>query len=103
MGRKKRQYYTSEQKVSIIKRHLVEREEVSAICEDLKLHPTVFYEWQRKFFENGVKAFESEEKNESKKLKERVDFLESRLKRKDSVMAELVEELVTEKKRHGES
>jgi transposase-like protein len=102
MGRKKRQYYTSEQKVSIIKRHLVEREEVSAICEDLKLHPTVFYEWQRKFFENGVKAFESEEKNESKKLRERVYFLESRLKRKDSVMAELVEELVAEKKRNGE-
>jgi hypothetical protein len=103
MGRKKRQYYTSEQKVSIIKRHLVEREEVSAICEDLKLHPTVFYEWQRKFFENGVKAFESEEKNESKKLKERVDFLESKLKRKDSVMAELVEELVAEKKRNGDT
>jgi hypothetical protein len=28
-GRKKRQYYTGEQKVSILKRHLVEREEVS--------------------------------------------------------------------------
>ena len=55
-GRKKRQYYTGEQKVSILKRHLVEREDVSTICEELKLHSTVFYQWQRKFFENGVKA-----------------------------------------------
>lgn len=102
MGRKKRQYYTSEQKVSTIKRHLVDREEVSKICEDLKLHPTVFYEWQKKFFENGVKAFESEEKNESKKLKERIDFLESKLKRKDSALAELVEEHISLKKSLGE-
>lgn len=102
MGRKKRQYYTSEQKVSIIKRHLVDREEVSAICEDLKLHPTVFYEWQRKFFENGVKAFESEERSESRKLKERVDYLESKLKRKDSALAELVEEHISLKKSLGE-
>jgi transposase-like protein len=75
-GRKKRQYFTGEQKVSILKRHLVEREDVSAICEELKLHPTVFYEWQRRFFENGVRAFESEEKQESKQLRDKVDALE---------------------------
>lgn len=101
-GRKKRQYYTGEQKVSILKRHLVAREDVSAICEELKLHPTVFYEWQRRFFENGVKAFESEEKQESKRLREKVDALEAKLKRKDSAMAELVEELIAEKKRNGD-
>lgn len=101
-GRKKRNYYTGEQKVSILKRHLVDREEVSAICEELHLHPTVFYEWQRRFFENGVKAFESEEKQESKKLQDKVEALEAKLKRKDSAMAELVEELMAEKKRNGE-
>jgi transposase-like protein len=45
---------------------------MSAICEELELHPTVFYEWQRRFFENGVKAFESEEKQESKQLRDKV-------------------------------
>lgn len=101
-GRKKRQYYTAEQKVTILKRHLVEREDVSAICGELKLHPTVFYEWQRKFFENGVKAFESEEKQESKRLQDKVESLEAKLKRKDSALAELVEELIAEKKRNGD-
>jgi transposase-like protein len=100
-GRKKRQYYTGEQKVSILKRHLVEREEVSRICDELKLHPTVFYDWQRRFFENGVKAFESEEKQESKQLRNKLEALETKLRRKDSALAELVEELIAEKKRNG--
>jgi transposase len=102
-GRKKRQYYTGEQKVSILKRHLVDRENVSAVCEELKLPPTVFYEWQRNFFENGVKAFKSEEKQESSQLRDKVEALEAKLKRKDSAMAELVEELIAEKKETGTS
>jgi transposase-like protein len=68
------------QKVAILKRHLVEREDVTKICEKLKLHPTIFYDWQRKFFENGVKAFQSEDKQESKQLKDKVDALEAKLK-----------------------
>lgn len=100
-GKKKRNYYTSEQKVSILKRHLIEKEEVSAICEELHLHPTVFYEWQRKFFENGVRAFESEEKQESKRQQDKIEALEAKLKRKDTALAELVEELIAEKKDLG--
>ena len=102
MKRKKRNYYTADQKVAVLKRHLVDKEEVSSICEELKLHATVFYEWQRKFFENGVKAFESEEKQESKQLQNKVEALEARLKRKDSALAELVEEHIALKKSLGE-
>ena len=100
-NKKKRQYYTAEQKVSILKRHLVEREDVSKICDELKLHPTVFYEWQRKFFEHGVRAFEAEQKQESKQLQEKIDALEMKLKRKDAAVSDLVEELIAEKKRNG--
>ena len=27
---------------------------VSDLCEELSLKPTVFYRWQKEFFENGV-------------------------------------------------
>jgi len=101
-GKTKRQYYTAEQKVSLLKRHLVEREEISAICEEMKLHPTVFYEWQKRFFEYGVNAFETADKGESKKLQDKVATLESRLQRKDSALAELIEEHITLKKSLGE-
>ncbi len=96
-GRKKRQRYTAAEKVALLKRHLIEREDVSAICDEIKLHPTVFYERQRRFFENGVRAFESDEQQESKQLPVKVDALEAKLKRKDSVMSELV----AEKKKWG--
>jgi transposase-like protein len=101
-GRKKRQRYTAAEKVAILKRHLIEREDVSAICDEIKLHTTVLYEWQSRFFENGVRAFESDEQQESKQLRVKVEALEAKLKRKDTVMSELVEELVAEKKRNGE-
>ncbi|MCI5065501.1 transposase, partial [bacterium] len=56
--RKKRRNYSSKEKVMLLKRHLVNKEEVSSICEEHGLHPNVFYKWQREFFENGEKAFE---------------------------------------------
>ena len=100
-GRRRR--FASTDKVLILKRHLVGKEEVSAICEELKLHPNQFYEWQRQFFENGVKAFESDERREESKLRERVTALEEKLQRKDSVLSELMEEHVALKKNLGEA
>jgi transposase-like protein len=34
---------------------------VSDLCEKHHIHPTVFYQWQRQFFENGTAAFESKQ------------------------------------------
>jgi cell division septum initiation protein DivIVA len=41
-------------------------------------------------------------KQESKQLRDKVEALETKLKRKDSALAELVEELIAEKKRNGD-
>lgn len=100
-GRRRR--FAAADKVVILKRHLVGREEVSAICEELKLHPNQFYEWQRLFFENGVKAFESDERREEARLRSRVETLEEKLQRKDSVLSELMEEHLALKKNLGEA
>lgn len=104
MGKRgRRRRFGAAEKVAILKRHLVEKEEVSRICEDLKIHPNQFYEWQKLFFENGVKAFESSEQREEAKLRDRVATLEAKLQRKDSVLSELMEEHVALKKSFGES
>ena len=94
--------FKAAEKVAILKRHLVEREEVSAICEDLKIHPNQFYEWQTLFFENGVKAIESQENREEEVLRTKVSALESKLQRKDSILSELVEAHLALKKNLGE-
>lgn len=102
MAKRKRRRFSAAEKVAILKRHLVEKAEISAICEAEKLHPNQFYEWQRLFFEKGVKAFESDETREESRLKERVDALEAKLQRKDAVLSELMEAHLDLKKSLGE-
>jgi len=99
---KHRKYYTPEEKVSMIRRHLVERVPVSDLCQDQKLQPTVFYRWLKEFFENGAAAFRRESDRESQRDKERIAVLEAKLRKKDEVLSELMEEHVALKKSLGE-
>ena len=56
--KKQRKHYGPEEKVAILKRHLLEKEPISKLCDEVGLQPTVFYRWQKEFFENGAAAFE---------------------------------------------
>jgi transposase-like protein len=51
---KTRRQFTPQQKVAILREHLVEHVPVSDLCDKHKLHPTLFYQWQKAFFENGA-------------------------------------------------
>ena len=51
--KKQRKHYTPEEKVAILRRHLLDKEPISKLCDELGLQPTVFYRWQKEFFENG--------------------------------------------------
>ena len=58
MERTRRQF-TPQPKVAVLREHLVEHVPVSDLCDKHKLHPTLFYQRQKAFFENGAAAFES--------------------------------------------
>jgi transposase-like protein len=60
--RKERKHYTAEEKVAVLLRHLFDKAAVSDLCEELGLQPTVFYRWQKEFFENGAAAFQTTER-----------------------------------------
>ena len=60
--RKERKHHTAEEKVAILRRHLLDKVPVSDLCEELGLRPTVFYRWQKEFFENGAAAFQAQER-----------------------------------------
>ena len=50
----------------------------------------MFYQWQRTFFENGAAAFSSPRTETKSSASERkIESLESKLKRKDEVIAEM--------------
>ena len=99
---RKRKFYSPEQKVQIIKEHLVEKAPLSDLCDRHGLHPTVFYRWQKSFFENGAKALESRRDTEKSKLEKKVRSLEDKISKKNDVLAELMEEHVALKKSLGD-
>ncbi|MCC6933208.1 MAG: transposase, partial [Deltaproteobacteria bacterium] len=43
MAKKKRHRLSGKEKAEILKRHFVGGEEVSALCDEYKIHPTSFY------------------------------------------------------------
>ena len=99
--RKKRHNYTPEEKVAILKRHLVEQMPVSDLCDKYQLQPTIFYQWQKQFFENGTAAF-TQGKDPKRQETQRIEQLEKKLQKKHEVLSELMEEHVKLKKELGE-
>jgi transposase-like protein len=102
--RKERKHYTSEEKVTILKRHLLDKIPVSDLCEELGLQPTVFYRWQKEFFENGASAFQSKQRpaRQIEEKQKRIEFLEKKVQTEDEVLAELMAEDIALRKGLGE-
>jgi transposase len=100
--KRKQKHYQPAEKVAIIREHLVEKAPVSDICDKYGIHPSVYYRWQKQFFEGGEKAFTTtNEGRVVKQLKQDVAGLEAKLARKDEVLGEVMEEYVTLKKSVG--
>ena len=100
--KKQRKHYTPEEKVAILRRHLLEKEPISKLCDEMGLQPTVFYRWQKEFFENGAAAFEQKARPNNSGDQERITYLEKKIQTKDEVLAELMAEHVALKKTLGE-
>ena len=101
MPRRKYRQFTADQKVAILREHLLEKKPISEVCAKHDLQPSVFYDWQRKFFENGPASFQDHNGRE-KTLQARVDALQKKLDQKDRVIAAVTEEFVRVKKELGE-
>jgi len=99
----KRRKFSGEDKVRILKRHLVDQVPISDVCEEHGLHPTMFYKWQKEFFENGAAAFERQSDAKSRRLEKENAALKTRIAQKDEVIAEIMESHVALKKSLGES
>ena len=104
MSRRQRRHFSPDEKAAILRRHLADKIPVSDLCEEYKLRPSVLYQWQRQLLDHAARALEPQRGagREEKKLESRILVLESRLRRKDSVIAEISEEFVKLKKELGE-
>ena len=91
-----------DQKIAILKAHLVDKKPISDLCDQHGIQPSQFYRWQQEFFERGGLVFESRGEKPSSQLERKV-ALEEKLARKNEVLSELMEEHVALKKSLGES
>lgn len=97
-----RRRFTPQEKVKILRFHLLEQKSVSELCDEYGLQPTVFYRWQKEFFEHGAAAFErSKNGSADKKLEKQNAQLKAKLAHKDEVIAEIVADHVRLKKELG--
>jgi transposase len=101
---KQRRHFAGTEKVAILKRHLLDKVPISDLCDELGLYPTQVYGWLKEFFENGHAAFDNGRKSKAVEdaNQQKIERLEAKLQRKDSVLAELMEEHVLLKKSLGE-
>lgn len=100
-AKRERRRFSSQQKVSIVKQHLVDGMAVSDLCDKHRILPTQFYQWQKQLFEGGAVAFERKPGGKST-AERRIEQLQAKLVTKNEVIAELMEENVKAKKECGE-
>lgn len=99
-----RRHFSPEDKIKILRLHLLEKIPISEVCDKQQITPTQFYQWQKIFFENGAAAFAKASGSRAmSQTEEKIARLEQRLKTKDEVIAEIMADHILLKKNLGES
>lgn len=98
----KRRHFSSQEKVTILKRHLVEKVPIADLCDELKINPNAIYKWLKLFFERAPLALENHTKKQRDGKDKTIATLQAKLTQKNEVLAELMMEHVQLKKDLGE-
>ena len=106
---KKRKVYTAEDKLSIVKAHLIGKRSVSELCEEHEIAPSLFYQWQQTLFEHGAQVLEKKtarhsprESRQVQRLQRELEKTQAKLNNKHEVLSELMSEHVALKKSLGD-
>jgi transposase-like protein len=98
-----RRHFCPEDKIKVLRMHLLEDRPISEVCEKHQITPTQFYQWQKVFFDNGAAAFGKPGPKGASQAEQKVAKLEEKLQRKDEVIAEIMADHILLKKELGES
>jgi transposase-like protein len=89
--------YSGQQKIAILREHLVENVPVSEVCKKHDISVANFYNWQRILFEEGATLFEQKPNASNVRRQEaaavkQVQELEAAVTRKNEVIAEFLKQ-----------
>ena len=98
-----RRHFSGAEKLAILRQHLIEKVPLSEVCQKHDIPPTLFYQWQKKLFEEGASVFETKAANARQQEAEaqKMAAIQAKLQRKDEVLAELMGEHLALKKKLG--
>jgi transposase-like protein len=98
-----RRHFNGTQKLAILRQHLIEKLPLSEVCQKHQISPTLFYQWQKKLFEEGASVFESraDDARQQAADSQKLTAIENKLQQKNEVLAELMGEHVALKKKLG--
>jgi transposase len=101
-------HFSPEQKLAIVKQHLLEGVPVDQLCARIGIRPDEYYSWQERVFANGAAALEENEQNgngkqnsnDSANSNQLVEQLEKQLSTNNEFIERLMEECVRAKKQN---
>jgi len=102
---RKKKRWSPEEIAAILKRVLLDRVEVSKVCEEAGCCPSQVYRWQKQLFDQGAMVFRRSNGSADKRVKAadtKAAKLEAKVRRKDEVLSELMEEHLRLKKALGD-
>jgi transposase-like protein len=82
--------FTAEFKVQVLREHLENQVSVSKICEQYNINPNLFYLWKKELFAGALERFSNKKNGNTDQVK---------LKDKDSLISEIVEDNLRLKKK----
>lgn len=98
----KRQRFSPEKKVAILREHLKNKVPISELCEKYGMHPNVFYRWEKELFEGGISVFSGLLRKRNGKGHIVEQKWQAKVRQLQEVIAWLSEENITLKKSVGE-
>src|SRR5688572_14570125 len=101
---KTRRHFSAEQKAEIVRRHLVGKEPVSNLADELGLQPSLIHGWVNQVMAQAERAFDrpSGKRRLEEAKEQKIAHLEAKLVNKNEVIAELMQEHVELKKELGD-
>jgi transposase len=99
---RKNKTYSTDEKLNVLHQHLVKKVPVTELCDKLGISPGLYYGWQKNLFDRGfadAKPSTSNDTRRMKSLEKKLKASEERLQQKNEVIAELLEEHVSLKKK----